>query len=76
MNFLSGTRREDKMTTNGDQSAQSLAINKAVNIQWRMLPGVTFFIRNYKACWVLENIIGTVTLLSVLSKCFKEQKAH
>lgn len=38
------------MTTNGVQSAQSLAINKAVNIQGRMLPGVTFFIRNYKAC--------------------------
>lgn len=38
------------MTTNGIQITQSLAINKVVNIQGRVLPWVTFFVRNYKAC--------------------------
>lgn len=38
------------MTTTGVQITQSLAINTVVNMQERGLPGVTFFMRNYKAC--------------------------
>lgn len=64
------------MTAMVFKSHRALGINILVNVQCEGLPQVTVFVRNYKACWFLENGIGNDMLSSLLSKHFKEQKAY
>lgn len=74
--FSLGKRGKDKWQQMVFRSHRALGINMLVNMQCKVLPRVTFFIGNCKACWFSENGIGTDMFLSLLSKSFEEQKAH